>query len=278
MFLTSLTGVCMGLLVSTLVHDTRTALNIIPLMLIPQIILGGALIKYEEMNRNLDLVYSIRQWTEKNTAAGGESSSKLRVPLICEFMPLRWSYESTIISQAKLNPLTSTQELLEARIQEIIAPGVKHVMSEAQRNDLDLTKQALALVSGLQDDRSENVARKLAAIKSGIASGKLTPDLVEGTNRRGVSAEEIFVNRKVLDLVTKAEMEREDYRRKSSPNVFFGTLKTLWTTREPAADGTTKEKPFRVSTLLVNFSVMLATLVLVVGSLQFWLKRQLSMV
>ena len=86
------------------------------------------------------------------------------------------------------------------------------------------------------------------------------------------------MNRKVLDLVTKAEMEREDYRRKSSPNVFFGTLKTLWATRELAADGTAKEKPFRVSTLLVNFSVMLATLVLVVGSLQFWLRRQLSMV
>ena len=36
-------------------------------------------------------------------------------------MPLRWSYESAIISQAKLNPLTSTQENIEARIQEIVA-------------------------------------------------------------------------------------------------------------------------------------------------------------
>jgi hypothetical protein len=62
MFLTSLTGVCLGMYVSSLEHDVRTALNIIPLLLIPQIILGGALIKYEEMNRNLDFVYSIRRW------------------------------------------------------------------------------------------------------------------------------------------------------------------------------------------------------------------------
>ncbi|MDP1587509.1 MAG: hypothetical protein Q8M07_07205 [Prosthecobacter sp.] len=52
----------------------------------------------------------------------------------------------------------------------------------------------------------------------------------------GDSAEEIYVNRKVIDLVTKAEMECEDYRSKASPNVFFGTRKiylgtkynTLW--------------------------------------------------
>jgi len=62
MFITSISGACLGLLVSSLVHDTRTALNTIPLLLIPQIILGGALIKYEEMNRNLDLVYSMRRY------------------------------------------------------------------------------------------------------------------------------------------------------------------------------------------------------------------------
>ena len=289
MFLTSLTGVCLGLLVSTLVHDTRTALNIIPLMLIPQIILGGALIKYEEMNRNLDLVYSIRQWTEKNVASGADNISKLRVPLICEFMPLRWSYESMIICQAKLNPLTSTQEMLEARIQALIAPGTKKEMTEAQRSELDLTKQALALVSGLQDEQADAVSRKLAEIRRGIRTGTLSAQLTEDTNRKGVSAEEIFINRKVLDLVTKAEMEREDYRRKTSPNVFFGTMKTLWTRQETTSevfariaagdtDGTPNDKPFRINTLWINFFVMLGSLVAVVVALRIFLKRQLSKV
>ncbi|MEQ1767762.1 MAG: hypothetical protein ABL859_10080, partial [Methylotenera sp.] len=42
------------------------------------IILGGALIKYEEMNKNLDLVYSVGRWLKK---AGNdeENASKLKV-------------------------------------------------------------------------------------------------------------------------------------------------------------------------------------------------------
>ena len=44
MFLTSLCGVSIGLLVSSLVRDAKTALNIIPLILIPQIIILLALI------------------------------------------------------------------------------------------------------------------------------------------------------------------------------------------------------------------------------------------
>src|SRR4029079_8045804 len=121
MFLTSLTGACMGLLVSSIVHDSRTALNIIPLLLIPQIILGGALIKYEEMNRNLDFVYSIQKWVSKDASGEPEHSSKLKVPFICHFMPMRWSYESAIISQAKLNPLSRAQTQIEDRIQDLIS-------------------------------------------------------------------------------------------------------------------------------------------------------------
>ena len=55
MFMTAMGGVALGLVVSSLVADPKTAANIVPLVLIPQIIMGGALIKYEDMNRNLGL-------------------------------------------------------------------------------------------------------------------------------------------------------------------------------------------------------------------------------
>ncbi len=57
-FMTAMSGVSLGLVVSSLVADPKTAANIVPLVLIPQIIMGGALIKYEDMNRNLGLVYT----------------------------------------------------------------------------------------------------------------------------------------------------------------------------------------------------------------------------
>ncbi len=291
MFLTALTGVGLGLLVSSLVHDSRTALNIIPLMLIPQIILGGALIKYEEMNRNLDFVYSIRKWIDQKEGDESSSASKLKVPFICQFMPLRWSYESAIISQAKLNPLTSSQETLENRIQSLINLPKEMQMSEAQRKDLDLTKQALAVVSGLQDDSAEGIARRLNLINDSISEGRLDARLIDQPRgRKAVSAEEIYVNRKVLDLVTKAEMEREDYRRKASPNVFFGTIKTyrLIDAKKPEPTGLETERKsnvpkswyeeLRINTLYLNASVMLLSMVVVILVLHMSLCRQLSRV
>jgi hypothetical protein len=82
-----------------------------------------------------------------------------------------------------------------------------------------------------------------------VLSGRIEPPMLDSMLEQndGVSAEEIYVNRKVLDLVTKAEMEREDYRRKTSPNVFFGTRKTYLGTK--------------YNTLWINSIVILFTLV-----------------
>src|SRR5205085_8091382 len=56
MFLTAMSGIALGLVISSLVADPKTAANIVPLVLIPQIIIGGALIKYEDMYLNHGLV------------------------------------------------------------------------------------------------------------------------------------------------------------------------------------------------------------------------------
>lgn len=266
MFATALTGVCLGLLVSSLVNDTRTALNAIPLLLIPQIILGGALIKYEEMNRNLDLAYAVERWLVKAGAEQPQSASKLKVPFICQFMPLRWTYESILISQAKLNPLSHTQDLLEDRIQELVNLPPSIPFTEAQRQELDLAKQALAAVSGLYAPRASEVAATLRRINRAALERKLDAALIARSMeaRKGVSAEEIFVNRKVLDLVTKAEMEREDYRNQVGPNVFFGTVKRYFGTD--------------FNTLWINGVVVLLTLALIISALEWSLRRQLTRV
>lgn len=266
MFATALTGVCLGLLVSSLVNDIRTALNAIPLLLIPQIILGGALIKYEEMNRNLDLAYAVERWLVKAGVEEPVGGSKLQVPIICQFMPLRWSYEGILISQAKLNPLTRTQDLLEDRIQELVNLPPNIPFTEEQRKELDLTKQALAAVSGLYARRAHEVASLLDQIGNAALERRLQPDLIEAAMalRKGASAEEIFVNRKVLDLVTKAEMEREDYRHQVGPNVFFGTVKRYFGTD--------------FNTLWINAMVILASLAIVVTCLELSLRRQLTRV
>src|SRR5205085_544559 len=48
MFITAASGTSLGLLISSLAADGKTAANVVPLVLIPQLIFGGALIKYED--------------------------------------------------------------------------------------------------------------------------------------------------------------------------------------------------------------------------------------
>src|SRR5260370_16048266 len=87
---TAISGVAGGLLISSLVDDAKTAANIVPLVLIPQIILGGALIKYDEMNRNLYFFYF---FTRDRIAKTQRSPADMKppnveVPLVCELIPM----------------------------------------------------------------------------------------------------------------------------------------------------------------------------------------------
>jgi ABC-type multidrug transport system ATPase subunit/ABC-type multidrug transport system permease subunit len=266
MFITSLTGACLGLLVSCVANDNRTAINAIPLILIPQIILGGALIKYEEMNKNLDFVYSVTRWLERAGVTEEDEPSKLKVPFICQFMPLRWSYEAMLISQARLNPLTAAQDQLEARIQELVSLPKEARMTKDQQRELDTAKQALAVVSGLYARDADEAVDLLNRIRAASIRGRLDTRLLSEALERqdGVSAEEVYVNRKVLDLVTKAEMEREDYRRKRSPNVFFGTVKRYFGTE--------------FGTLWINGLVILFSVALIFTVVELNLRRQLTKV
>ena len=121
-FMTAMGGVSLGLVVSSLVADPKTAANIVPLVLIPQIIMGGALIKYEDMNRNLALRLRVDALVQgaPDKDQGKKMESKLQVPFVCQFIAMRWSYEELVVAQAKLNPLTKRQENAQRQIDAIV--------------------------------------------------------------------------------------------------------------------------------------------------------------
>ncbi len=84
--LTSMCGIAIGLFISSLPKlSLKAAINIIPLLLVPQIIFGGALIKFEEMNKQLTFY--------ENSA----------IPEICHVMPSRWSFEALLTYQGYYN-------------------------------------------------------------------------------------------------------------------------------------------------------------------------------
>ncbi len=233
LFLTVMSGVGIGLLVSSLVNEGKTAVLVIPAVLIPQIILSGALIKYEEMNRNLDFAYTVEQWFAAHPESAQRPRSDLKVPLICEFIPMRWSYEGIIYAQAKLNPLTRRQDEIQRQITRLAA--LKNA-SEAAEERLDDLKDLLALVSGLQGSGAGEIDRALKKIDRVIAGAPYNPKEI-GARPGPISAEQLYVNQKVTDLVSKAEMEQLDYRldqgRKRHLNVFFGPTKEYFGVRFP---------------------------------------------
>ncbi len=257
MFLTAGSGVAIGLVISSLVSESKTGILIIPAVLIPQIILSGALIKYEEMNKNLDFVYTIQQWVHRHPDSAMPARSDLQVPLICEFMPTRWSYEALVFAQAKLNPLTRRQEQVQTQINALVK---KKDLTTAEEERLDDLKDVLAVLSGLEAASPRLLDNQFRAVDKVIRGGPFQRSLFSGAGE-GVTAEQLYVNQKVTDLIAKAEMEQSDYRESRHLNVFFGPVKEYF--------------GFRAGLLWFNSMVLLGSTLAMFGVLYFILRRQI---
>jgi len=260
-FMTALSGIALGLVVSSLVADPKTAANIVPLILIPQIIMGGALIKYEDMNRNLGFVYSLTHWFKEHPTKdqGKKMESKLQVPFVAQLIAMRWSYEELVVAQAKLNPLTGRQDRAQRQIDEIVASKSNDPVKVKRLEDL---KEALAVLSGLEASSASELDRYLGLIDQ-VLDKKKPFDRAVFKNASGhVTAEQLYVNQKVSDLISNAEMEQADYRRGTHPNVFFGANKNYL--------------GFKVDVFVWNTMVLVLSTVALLAFLHWILRRQLQ--
>ncbi|HOH78827.1 MAG TPA: ATP-binding cassette domain-containing protein [Candidatus Cloacimonadota bacterium] len=83
--LSGMLGYKMGLLSSSLINDRAAIINILPLILIPQIMFSGAVIRFQDMNSALRI------------------DKKREVPEFCQVIPSRWLFETSLLAQDKLN-------------------------------------------------------------------------------------------------------------------------------------------------------------------------------
>ena len=261
MFMTAMSGVSLGLLISSLVADPKTAANIVPLVLIPQIIMGGALIKYEDMNRNLALLYALSHWFSEHpsTEKSKKMESKLQVPFVCQFVAMRWSYDEMVLAQAKLNPLTHRQDRAQREIDRIVA---RHRQDPAESKRLEDLKETLALLSGIEAKSVGELDRYLGLVDQ-ILDRKRPFDRALFKGAIGpITAEQIYVNQKVSDLISNAEMEQNDYRRGNRPNVFFGAQKHYF--------------GIRISAFAFNTAVLIVLTFGLLALLHWILRKQLE--
>jgi hypothetical protein len=163
-----------------------------------------------------------------------------------------------VVAQAKLNPLTRRQDVANNEIQRL-APRAHDPALSRRLNDL---KEALAVLSGLEGKSAGEVDRYLKLIDPVLDGKKPFERSVFRSATGPVTAEQLYVNQKVSDLISNAEMEQSDYRRGSRPNVFFCAEKRYF--------------GIRGNVFAWNTMVLIGSTLGLLGLLHWILRRQLE--
>jgi ABC-type multidrug transport system ATPase subunit len=215
MTLTALTGTAMALLVSSLVRTERAALTAVPLLLVPQMLLAGALVPFKEMNRGLF----------ENVKIERENGG---VPVPAKIMPLRYAYEGMLIGQATRNPFEIERIRLQRKIDHF--RKLEEEPTPAQIERLEMVKEGLRrlLASGARDSGEAKalVSRIRRITHTGtpieVSTMKVWP---KGDDVRPTY--DWFVNNRIELLVREAETFRNDYRNKEPRHVFLALEKPI---------------------------------------------------
>jgi hypothetical protein len=164
-----------------------------------------------------------------------------------------------VVAQGKLNPLTSRQERVNREMQKIVEQKNSTPENTKRLNDL---KEVLAMLSGLEAKTADDLDHYLS-LTDDVITGKKAFDRDLFKEASGpVTAEQLYVNQKVSDLISNAEMEQSDYRRGGKLNVFFGEEKNYL--------------GIRVDLFVFNTVVLIASTLGLLGILHWILRRQLE--
>ena len=255
MTLTAVCGSAMALLISSIVTNERTALSSVPLLLVPQILLAGALVPFDEMNRGLF------SGAQEARADGAE-------PFPARLMPLRYAYEGTVVSQVTDNYFEKQRRKLQWRIDTLKNKSSSgKTISSKELERLSILKEALRrlMAAEVADGNDWHTAVSLVdqIIETGLG-GSMEDVLAirpypksEAVETTAASA--YFVNERIDLLITKSEIDRVDYRRTEKRTIFLAEWKywlglTLKTTHACVA----ALMAFTVCCLLITMMILRA--------------------
>ncbi len=204
MTITGCCGTAIALLISVIAKSERTALSAIPLILVPQILLAGALIPFAEMNRGLF-----------NNGSDGRASGAEPVPSV--LIPLRYAYEGAIVSQATQNAFERSRRPLQQEIDRITD-------SKNTRN-LRKEKDQIGILYAASASDIEH-AREI--LTDPIAEReRLLSDPSYGQDNEQKPLSQFFVNQRVEGLVELSETRRLDARLANNSPVFLAQKKKI---------------------------------------------------
>ncbi len=119
LFTTSCFANMLGLNISSGFNSVITIYILIPFILIPQLLFGGVIVKFDKLHKNL--------------------TSYEYVPVIGDLMASRWAYEALAVEQFKNNKYERNfysldQEISNAGFQELLIQKLQHKITESEIN------------------------------------------------------------------------------------------------------------------------------------------------
>lgn len=138
-----------GLNISSALNSIITIYILIPFILVPQLLLGGAMIKFDELHKSI--------------------SKQAYVPFVGDIMASRWAYEALSVAQFKDNRYEKYFFDVEKKMSEVsfqrsyLVPGLENITRqiikdsanyEAHAADFDLLKNELAFLNERYQIRS----------------------------------------------------------------------------------------------------------------------------
>ena len=130
----------LGLNISATFNSVATIYIVVPLLIIPQIILSGAVVHFDHLNSHL--------------------SSKKYVPWVGEIMASRWAFEALSVTQFKDNPYTSSFYQWDTDIHT-----AEYYVSDWMPTMTDYLEQSL---QAIRENNSTLATQKLKVVQSEI--------------------------------------------------------------------------------------------------------------
>lgn len=92
LLLSGIMGFGTGLFFSSFIRDRSAIINVLPLVIIPQIMFSGAVINFSDMNSSLRI------------------NRRSEIPEFCQIVPSRWLFEGWVVASARLNRIEQRKQ------------------------------------------------------------------------------------------------------------------------------------------------------------------------
>jgi hypothetical protein len=253
---TAICGTAIALFISAIVKSERAALSSIPLLLVPQLLLAGALVPYGEMNRGLFI-------------GGDKARENGAEPVPAMFIPLRYAFEGIVLAQATENPFEKERRRIQNRIDAL----KQKILPEDRGSDTDYATDAEAerisiLTSGLtrlyaaealDQEGAAELSHQIAQLALYGTFEELEAfNIYIGEPGESAPVESFFQNERAELLVRRSEMNRVDMHSTADRSLFLAEWK-FWFGEKRSSTFWCKLVLFSVTITCLFFATLIIT-------------------